>query len=91
MMTKTGAALVVTLAVCVVPGAMAHPHTHHTHTGHRCMTHTHGGVYPCGDGYQCSGSPEYTTTVPTDTPYRGWQCVTDEGQGRFLPCDMGGG
>jgi len=90
-MTKTRLALVVTLAVCVVPGAMAHARTHHTHTSQLGATHPDGSAYPYGNRYRWSGSPEYTTTVPTDTPYRGWQCVTDEGQGRFLPCDMGGG
>ena len=90
MMTKTRVALAVTFAVCAVAGAMAHPRTHHTHASHPRVTHPDGSAYPYGGGYQWSGSQEYTTTVPADPSYRGWQCVTDEGQGRFLPCDMGG-
>jgi hypothetical protein len=35
--------------------------------------------------------PGYGATLPPYAPYHGWDCVTDEGQGRFLPCEMGGG
>jgi hypothetical protein len=90
-MTKTGVALVVTLAVFIAPGAMAHPRTYHAHTSHSRVTHPYSSAYPYSNGYQWSRSPGYAVTVPPYTRYRGWQCVTDEGQGRFLPCEMGGG
>jgi hypothetical protein len=88
MMTKTRVVLVATLAVCVVPGAMAHPRTHHGHTHHVTPAYGYGSAYPYGSGYQWSPAPGYGATLPAYT--RGWDCVTDEGQGRFLPCEMGG-
>jgi hypothetical protein len=90
-MAKTGVALVVTLAVCIAPGAMAHPRAYQAHTSHAHVTHPYGSAYPYSSGYQWSRSPGHAVSVPPYTPYRGWQCVTDEGQGRFLPCEMGGG
>ena len=90
-MTKTGVALVVTLGLWVAPGAMAHPRAYHTHTSHSRMTHPYSSPYSYSSDDQWSRSPRYPVTVPPHTPYRGWQCVTDEGQGRFLPCEMGGG
>ena len=89
-MIKTGVALVVTLAVCIAPGAMAHPRTYHAHTSHSRVTHPYGAS-PYSSRYQWPRSSGYAVTVAPYTPYRGWQCVTDEGQGRFLPCEMGGG
>jgi hypothetical protein len=89
-MTKTGVALVVTLAVWIAPGAMAHPRTHYAHTSHSRLTHPYSGTYSYSSDDQWSRNPGYAVTVPPYTAYRGWQCVTDEGQGRFLPCEMGG-
>jgi hypothetical protein len=90
MTTKIGVALAVALAVCVAPSAMAHSRTQHAHAHH--ATHPYGGAYLYGGGYEWSPGPGYGATLPPYTPYRyrGWDCVTDEGQGRFLPCDMGG-
>ena len=51
----------------------------------------HGGAHPYGGGYQWFQSPGYGATLPPYSPYREWDCVTDEGEGRFLPCEMGGG
>jgi hypothetical protein len=90
-MTKTRVTLGVTLALCFAPGAIAHPRTHHAHTGHSHVTHPYGSAYPYGSGYQWFRSPGYGATLPPYTPYHGWDCVTDEGQGRYLPCEMGGG
>jgi len=91
MMTKTRVALVLTLAVCVAPTAMAHPRTHHAHPHHAIPPYGYGSAYPYGSDYQWSPGPGYGATLPPyTTPHRGWNCVTDEGQGRFLPCDMGG-
>jgi len=46
MLTKTRVALAVMLAVCVVPGGMARPRTHHTYTTHSRETHPDGSAYP---------------------------------------------
>jgi hypothetical protein len=89
MMIKTRVALVVTLAVCVAPVAVAHPHTHHAQTSHSSATY--GSVYPYGRSDEWSQGPGYAAAIPSYIPYRGWRCVIDEGQGRFLPCEMGGG
>jgi len=88
MISKTRVALVVTLAVFVAPSVMAHPRTHHTHTHHVISPYGYGSAYPDERGYQWSPDPRYGSTLPAYT--RGWNCVTDEGQGRFLPCEMGG-
>ena len=88
-MTNTGVALVVTLAVCIAPGAMAHPRTYQAHTSYSRVTHPSSSAHPYSSGYPWSRSPGYAVTPPY-TPYRSWQCVTDEGQGRFLPCEMSG-
>jgi len=86
MMTKTGFALAVTLAVCVAPNAVAR--TDHTRTHQVTSSYGYGSAYPNGSGYQWSPRPGYGATLPAYT--HGWDCVTDEGQGRFLPCEMGG-
>jgi hypothetical protein len=97
MITKTKVALVVALAVGLAPSAMAHSRTHQLHAHH--VTHPSGygsrpygydydSAYPDGGTYQWSPNPGYRPPLPAYT--RGWNCVTDEGQGRFLPCEMGG-
>jgi hypothetical protein len=78
-------ALVVALVTCVAPSVMAQSRTHHTHITRSRLTHS------CTNSYQWPRSPGYAITVPAYPPYRGWNCVTDEGQGRLLPCEMGGG
>jgi hypothetical protein len=90
MITKTRVALVVAFAVCLAPSAMAHSRTHHVHTHHviHPYGYGYGSAYPDGGTYQWSPGPGYGPTLPAYT--RGWNCVTDEGQGRFLPCEMGG-
>lgn len=87
-MTKTTVVLVATLAVCVAPSAMAYSRTHHARTHHVAHSYGYGSAYPDGGTYQWSPSPGYGPPLPAYT--RGWNCVTDEGQGRFLPCEMGG-
>jgi hypothetical protein len=87
MTTKIRGALAVTLAICVAPSAMAHPRIQHADTHH--ATHSYGGAYPYGGGYESSPGRGYGAT-PSYAPHQGWDCVTDEGQGRFLPCEMGG-
>jgi len=90
MKTKSRVSLVVALAVCVAPSAMAHSRTHHAGTRHASVTHPYRSAYPYTAGYQWLPGPGYAAPLPTYAPYGGWACVTDEGQGRFLPCDMGG-
>jgi hypothetical protein len=87
MTIKTRVALVVTLAVCVAPVAVAHPRTHHAQTSHSGATY--GSAYLYGRSDQWPQGPSYAaTTIPSYVPYRRWQSVADEGQGRFLPCEM---
>ena len=91
MTTKIRLALAVTLAFCVAPSAMAHSRTYHAHTHHMAHPYGYGSAYRYGTGYQWWQSPGYGTALPPYNPYREWDCVTDEGEGRFLPCEMGGG
>ena len=81
----TKLALVVALVTCVAPGAMAQSRTHHARITHSRVTHSYTS------SYQWPRNPGYAVTVPAYAPYPSWNCVTDEGQGRFLPCEMGGG
>jgi hypothetical protein len=87
MMTKTKVALGVALAICAAQSAMAHSRTHHARTHHVAYPYGYGSAYPDGSGYQWSSGPGFGTTLPAYT--HGWNCVTDEGGGRFLPCEMG--
>ena len=91
MITKITLALFVTLALYGVPGAVAHQSNHHARVSHSRGTDVYGNAYAYGSSYPLSQSRGYAPVVPDYTPYRGWRCVTDEGQGRFLPCEMGGG
>jgi hypothetical protein len=38
---------------------------------------------------QWAYEPGCAITLPPARHHWGWECVTDEGQGRFLPCEMG--
>ena len=87
-MTKTTVVLVATLAVFVAPSAMAYSRTHHARTHHVTHPYGYGSPFPDGGAYQWSPGPGYGATLPAYT--HGWDCVTDEGEGRFLPCEMGG-
>jgi hypothetical protein len=87
-MIKIRIALVVTLVVCAAPVAVAHPYNHHMRTNHAAAAY--GGAYPYGSTYEWPRGAGYAAALPNYAPYRGWQCVTDEGQGRFLPCEMSG-
>jgi hypothetical protein len=75
MMKITKIALVVASAMFVTPAAMAHPHSAHAH-----LTGSHMTKTVRDPGYARSGrvGPDW-----------GSECVTDEGQGRFFPCDSG--
>jgi hypothetical protein len=75
MMKCTKIALVAALAVCAAPAAMAHPHGSHSHLTGAHATNTFR-------------DPGYARTAPMG-PNWGSECVTDEGQGRFFPCDGG--
>jgi hypothetical protein len=90
MMKSTAMALVVALATFTAPAAMARPHGAHSHHIASHVTKTvrapgYAGAYP---GY-AGAYPGYAGYAG---PYRaaptwGSECVTDEGQGRFFPCD----
>ena len=63
MTIKTKVALVVTLAVCVAPVAVAHPRTHHAQTSHSGATY--GSAYLYGRSDQWPQGPSYAaTTIP---------------------------
>jgi hypothetical protein len=75
MMKSTKIALVVALAMFAAPAAMARPHSAHSHLNASHVTKTVRG-------------PGYARSAPVG-PDWGSECVTDEGQGRFFPCDAG--
>jgi hypothetical protein len=70
-MTKTKIALVVGLAMFAAPAAMARTHSAHPHHYYT----------------QTARTPGYASTVPSARATWGSECVTDDGQGRFFPCD----
>jgi hypothetical protein len=82
MLTRTTIALVGALVMCAAPVAMAQSHTRHS------QVH-----YPISHSYittqQWLPAFGYASTVPVYGPSWGWECVTDDGQGRFFPCDAG--
>jgi hypothetical protein len=83
MMKSTAMALVVALATFTAPAAMARPHSTHLHHTGSHLTKTvrgpgYAGAYPVGPGY---------ARAHTAGPTWGSECMTDEGQGRFFPCD----
>jgi hypothetical protein len=75
MMKRTKIALLATLAVGAAPAAMARPHSSHSHLNGAHVTTT-------------LRDPSYARTAPVG-PNWGSECVMDEGQGRFFPCDSG--
>jgi hypothetical protein len=81
-LTRTTIAFVVALVMCA-PVAMAQSDTRHSHVTH----------YPTSHSYittqQWLPAFGYASTVPLYGLNWGWECVTDVGQGRFLPCDVG--
>lgn len=79
MMKSTAIALVVALATFTAPAAMARPHGAHSHhTGSHASGPGYAGAYPVG--------PSYAPAYPAG-PNWGSECVTDDGQGRYFPCD----
>ena len=87
MMKSTAMALVVALATFTAPAAMARPHgarSHHTgsHATKTVLAPGYAGAHP---GY-AGPYPGYASPYRSGTPW-GSECVTDEGQGRFFPCD----
>jgi hypothetical protein len=75
MMKSTAIGLIVALAAFAAPAAMARPHSAHSHLAASHVTKT-------------VRDPGYARTDPVG-PNWGSECVTDEGQGRFFPCDSG--
>jgi hypothetical protein len=73
MMKSTTIALVIAFATFSAPAAMARSHGGHSH-------HTSPHVTKTVDDYG------YARTDPIRRTW-GSECVTDEGQGRFFPCD----
>jgi len=75
MMNRTTIALIVALATFAAPAAIARPHSAHSHHSGSQVTKT-------------LRDPGYARNAPVG-PNWGSECVTDEGQGRFFPCDAG--
>ena len=75
MMKRTMIAFSAALATFAAPVAMARPHSDHSHLSRSHVTKT-------------LRDPGYAQTAPVG-PNWGSECVTDEGQGRFFPCDAG--
>jgi hypothetical protein len=82
MMKTPAIALVVALATFAAPAAMARPHSAHSHLAGSHVTKTLRNP-----GYARSDFG-YARTAPVG-PNWGSECVTDEGGGRFFPCDAG--
>ena len=80
MMKTTVIALVVALDTFAAPGAMARPHSGHSHLARSHVTQTLRNP-----GYARSDFG-YARTRPAGSTW-GSECVTDEGEGRFFPCD----
>jgi hypothetical protein len=86
MMKTTAIALVLAFATLAPPAAMAHPHRAHSHLNGSHVTRTvRGPGYARTDPVR---DPGYARTESVG-PNWGSECVTDEGQGRFFPCDAG--
>jgi hypothetical protein len=81
MATRTEISLVVALVTYAAPAAMAHTSIAHPHT-----THSYATTKPWIEPW--AYDPGYASTLPPARHHWGWECVTDEGQGRFLPCEM---
>lgn len=73
MMKSTKIALIVAFAMFAAPAAMARPHSAHSHSAWHAT--------------QVVRDPGYGYSGPVRGPAWGSECVTDDGQGRFLPCD----
>jgi len=84
MTFKVAAALVMALCVVAVsPGAAATRH----HPRHRHAPHV---VVPPPAASRPGNQPHMIEVRP-GLWISSWGCITDEGQGRFRPCDLGGG
>ena len=88
MTIKTRVALVVTLAVCVAPVAVAHPLLITRRPATRAR-HMAALTFMAGATNGLKAPVMRPPLSPSYVPYRRWQSVADEGQGRFLPCEMG--
>jgi hypothetical protein len=75
MMKSTKIALIMAFAMFATPLAMARPHSAPSHI------RSHATMVVPNPGYARSGAVR--------GPDWGSECVTDEGQGRFFPCDSG--
>jgi hypothetical protein len=91
-MKSTAMALVVALAAFTAPAAMARTHGAHSHHTGLHVTRTvrgpgYAGAYPVGRGYGAYPvSPGYAGPHSAG-PTWGSECMTDEGGGRYFPCD----
>ena len=76
MITKTKIVLVVALALCVVPSAMAQSRTHHAHITHLRVTHSHtsSDQWLSNPGY---AGPVYSVS-PTGFNFVPSRSVTDD-------------
>ena len=83
MLTRTTILPAMALVMCAAPAAMAQSHTRHSHVTHYRNSHSYITTQ------QWLRAPRYARTVPLYGSSWGWECVTDEGQGRFFPCDSG--
>jgi hypothetical protein len=89
MMKTPAIALVVALATFAAPAAMARPHSAHSHLAGSHVTKTlRGPGYARSDFGYAHSDFGYARTAPAG-PNWGSECVTDEGGGRFFPCDAG--
>lgn len=86
-MMKTTVSLVVALATSAAPGAMARSHSGHSHLARSHVTQTlRDPGYARSDFGYARSDFGYARTRPAG-PTWGSECVTDEGEGRFFPCD----
>ncbi len=80
--------LIAAVAAFAVLGASAADAGHRKHKRHHVYGH-HAPIVVYGGGYQGYGYQAYPNH-PLNRPAwtRGTECYTDEGYGRFSPCDM---
>jgi hypothetical protein len=87
MIKTTAIALIVALATFAPPAAIARPHSGHWHLAGAHVTKTlRDPGYARSDTGYAGSDLGYARTAPVG-PNWGSECVTDEGEGRFFPCD----
>jgi hypothetical protein len=78
------ASLAVALTVTAAGASDVHPKHRHHHDYHGA----YAAPYPAGPPM---AQPAHMIEVRPGLWISSYDCVTDEGQGRWFPCDMGGG